>query len=149
MKCSECGAGLPEGESCLDRFYTFLAAEWEHPEAAEMHGLLVLAYHAQHPSLCQPWIRASHAETLREIYRKGRPWREVLSWPSSRSRRQRAVDQLKERLADAPGSLAFGHPIAGEMTVGDLPAPGSPFYPSGYPSQVEAWAASVAQKRFL
>ncbi|MEW6635486.1 MAG: DUF5946 family protein [Actinomycetota bacterium] len=40
---------LPGEETCIDRFHAMLAAEWEQPETAEMHGLLVLTYHAQHP----------------------------------------------------------------------------------------------------
>ena len=114
-----------------------------------MHGLFVLAYHAQHPSLCKPWLRAAYRETLREIFGKGRPWREVLAWPKDRTRRQEAVDRVKERSAGAPKTPAFGHPVAGEMTVADLGTPGSPGDPSEYPNEVESWAKSVAENRFL
>jgi hypothetical protein len=149
VKCAECGAELPGEERCKDRFHALLAAEWEHPEAADMHGLFVLAYYAQHPSLCKPWLRAAYRETLREIFGKGRPWREVLAWPKDRTRRQEAVDRVKERFAGAPETPAFGHPVAGEMTVADLGTPGSPGYPSKYPSEVESWAKSAAENRFL
>ena len=114
-----------------------------------MHGLFVLAYHTQHPSLCKPWLRAAHRESLREIFGKGRPWKEVLSWPKGRARRQEAVDRIKERFADTPGTPAFGNPVAGEMTVADVVTPGSPGYPSEYPSEVESWAKSLAENRFL
>lgn len=149
MRCAECGAELPGEERCKVRFHALLAAEWEHPEAAATHGLFVLAYHAQHPSLCKSWLRAAHRETLREIFGKGRPWREILAWPKDRTRRQEAVDRVKERFAGAPGTPAFGRPVAGEMTVADLGTPGSPGYPSEYPSEVESWAKSVAENRFL
>ena len=149
MRCAECGAELPGEETCIARFHALLAAEQEHPEAAEMHGLFVLAYHAQHPSLCKPWLRALQRETLREIFGKGKPWREVLSWPKDRTRRQEAVDRVKERFASAPETPAFGHPVAGETTVADLGTPGSPGYPSEYPSEVESWAKSLAENRFL
>jgi len=149
MKCAECGAELPGEEHCKDRFHTLLAAEQHHPEAAAMHGLFVLAYHAQHPSLCKPWLRAAYRETMRDIFGKGRPWREVLAWPKDRMRRQEAVDRVKERSAGVPETPAFGHPVAGEMTVADLGTPGSPGYPSEYPSEVEFWAKSVAENRFL
>ena len=62
MRCAECGAELPGEERCKDRFHALLAAEQHHPEAAAMHGLFVLAYHAQHPSLCKPWLRSAHRE---------------------------------------------------------------------------------------
>lgn len=149
MRCAECGADLPGEERCKDRFHTLLIAEQEHSEAAAIHGLFVLAYHAQHPSLCKPWLRAAYGETLRELFGKGRPWREVLAWPKDRTRRQEAVDRVKERFAGARGTAAFGHPVAGEMTVADLGTPGSPGYPSEYPSEVESWARSVAENRFL
>jgi hypothetical protein len=149
VRCAECGAELPGEERCKDRFHALLTAEWEHPEAADMHGLFVLAYHAQHPSLCKPWLRTAYRETLREIFGKGRPWREVLAWSKVRTRRQEAVDRVKERFAGAPETPAFGYPVAGEMTVADLGTPGSPGYPSEYPSEVESWAKSVAENRFL
>ena len=149
MRCAECGAELPGEERCKDRFHVLLAAEQHHPEAAAMHGLFVLAYHAQHPSLCKPWLRAAHRESLREIFGQGRPWREVLSWPQDRTRRQEAVARVKERFAGAPGMPAFGHPVAGEITVADLVTPGSLGYPSEYPSEVESWAKSLAENRFL
>jgi hypothetical protein len=149
VRCAECGAELPGEETCIARFHALLAAEQEHPEAADMHGLFVLAYHAQHPSLCKPWLRAFQRETLREIFGKGKPWREVLAWPKNRMRRQEGVDQAKERFSGVPQTPAFGYPVTDEMTVVDLPTPGSSGYPSEYPDQVESWARSVAEHKFL
>ena len=114
-----------------------------------MHGLFVLAYHVQHPSLCKPWMRAHQRETLREIFVEGRPWREALSWPKDRRQRQKTVDLLKDRpvrTADAPEA---GGPIPGEMNVVDLGSPDSPDYPSEYPQRVESWARSLAEHRLL
>lgn len=144
MRCAECGAEFPGEESCLDRFHSFLAAEHEYPEAFGVHGLFVLAYHAQHPSLCKLWVRAHYRETLREMFAEGRPWREVLSWPKDRKKRQEAVDRIKARAPDFP---EIGHPIPGEMTVAHLDPPESPDYPSEYPRKVESWAKSLAEHR--
>lgn len=149
VRCAECGAELPGEERCKDRFHALLAAEQHHPEAAEMHGLFVLAYHVQHPSLCKPWLRAFQRETLREIFGKGRPWKEVLAWPKDRTRRQEGVDRAKERFSGGPQTPAFGRPVTGETTVADLPTPGSSGYPAEYPDKVESWARSVAECRFL
>ena len=113
MKCAECSAELPGEETCINRFHALLAAEQEYPEAATMHGLFVLTYYAQHPSLCKPWLRMSQKETLREIFGKGRSWREVLAWPKDRAFRQGAVDRVKERFRGAPETPVFGHPEAG------------------------------------
>jgi hypothetical protein len=49
--CAECGASLPGGETCRDRFHALLAAEAENVDLARIHGLTVLTYHLQHPSL--------------------------------------------------------------------------------------------------
>jgi hypothetical protein len=150
LRCPECGAELSSGEErCVDRFYSLLAAEQHYPEAAAMHGLFVLTYYAQHPSLSKPWLREVQREVLREIFGEGKDWREALSWPEDRTRRQEAVDRAKERFARATGTPEVGRPIEGEMTVADLGTPGSPGYPSEYPARVEAWARSVAEHRVL
>jgi hypothetical protein len=149
LRCPECGSELPGEERCVDRFHLLLAAEQHHPEAAAMHGLFVLAYYAQHPSSSKPWLRAAHREWLREIFGESVDWREVLSWPEDRARRQHAVDRAKARFADAPEMPATGQPVEGEMTVADLGTPGSAGYLSEYPVRVEAWARSVARHRFL
>jgi hypothetical protein len=149
LRCPECEAELPGGERCVDRFHLLLAAEQHHPEAAAMHGLFVLTYYAQHPSLSKPWLRAAQREWLREIFGEGKDWREVLSWPEDRARRQEAVDRAKGRFARAPEVPAIGRPVKGEMTVADLGTPGSPGYASEYPARVEAWAQSVAENRIL
>ena len=84
---------------------------------------------------------------MREIFGKGRQWREVLDWPKDRVSRQKDVDRAKERFADAAQATAAGRPVASEMTVADLPAPRSTGYPSEYPGKVEVWARSAAQNR--
>lgn len=86
---------------------------------------------------------------MREIFREDLPWQEVLNPPKNRTRRQEAVDRTKERFSDGTETPTIGHPTPGEMTVADLPAPGSPSYPSKYPRAVESWARSVAESRFL
>jgi hypothetical protein len=50
-----CGAVLPADEGCTDRFHLLLAAEQHYPDSAAMHGLFVLTYYAQHPSLSKLW----------------------------------------------------------------------------------------------
>lgn len=52
--CPECGAELRDGETCQDHFHQMLAWEWEYPGYGEVHHLMVLCYHLQHPSLYSP-----------------------------------------------------------------------------------------------
>jgi hypothetical protein len=99
--------------------------------------------------LSKLWLREWHQGVMREKFGRGRDWREVLAWPSSRQRRQHIVDRQKERFADVPESRAFGAHITREKTVGTLSMPGSAGYPSKYPDEVAAWAKFVAEHRFL
>jgi hypothetical protein len=53
--CPECGAEWHNGETCQDYFYQMLFWEWEIPDyKGEVHHLVVLSYHLQHPSLYSP-----------------------------------------------------------------------------------------------
>ena len=78
MRCEECGADIPGEETCLDRFHAVLAAEVENDELREMHGLTVLTYHLQHPSLTKPWFQVTGAETMRRVFAGGEDWGGVL-----------------------------------------------------------------------
>ena len=52
--CEACGAPRLDGRSCDDDFHTLLAWEYERPELRQLHHLLVLTYHVQHPHLYSP-----------------------------------------------------------------------------------------------
>ena len=56
-QCPECKAQWIDDTTCTDHFHTMLAWEWEH-QLYDLHHLLVLCFHLQHPSLYSP-------ETLR------------------------------------------------------------------------------------
>jgi len=49
--CLECGAIWKDEETCQDYFYQMLFWESEYPNFGEVHHLVVLCYHLQHPSL--------------------------------------------------------------------------------------------------
>ena len=78
MTCTECGADLPSDETCRDRFHVLLAAESHNQELARMHGLTVLTYHVQHPSLTKPWYQAWGYEILRRSFGQRQDWWDVL-----------------------------------------------------------------------
>jgi hypothetical protein len=55
VKGRGCGAVLPGDEGSTDKSHLLLAAEQHYPESAAMHGLVVLTYYAQHPSMSKLW----------------------------------------------------------------------------------------------
>lgn len=49
--CPECGAVWQDDLTCQEYFYQMLFWEAENPSLGEVHHLMVLCYHLQHPSL--------------------------------------------------------------------------------------------------
>jgi hypothetical protein len=147
MRCSACGVDLPGEEACLDRFHALLAAEVGNEELRRMHGLTVLTYHMQHPSLTKPWYQITGAEWLQRIFGQGESWGDVLLEDHPRGvGRQRSAAAIAKRKAAAgtamPGWVAL-EPIPGELTVADVDLVAA----SGQGDQVMRWARSVAEKR--
>ena len=52
--CPECGAEWSEKQTCQDYFHQMLFWENETPSYGEVHHLIVLCYHIQHPSQFSP-----------------------------------------------------------------------------------------------
>jgi hypothetical protein len=147
VRCAECGALLPGDETCRDRFHLLLAAEVDNAELAAMHGLTVLTYHMQHPSLTKPWFQVYGAEALRRVFARGEDWGAVLLEEHPRGvGRRRSAAAIAARKAAAPPTMpewVAAHPIAGELTIASI----DPIAASGQSEQVLAWARSVAQDR--
>jgi hypothetical protein len=158
----ECGADLPEAETCEGRFHALLAAEAENEELRCMHGLTVLTYHLQHPSRTKPWYQEFGAEVLRRAYGRGIDWTDAVAavagrpggFDHERNRWRQVGPQksweraLNERKAAAGSEMpawVVATPIAGEATVGTV----DPGAASRQADQVLAWARSVAAHRFL
>lgn len=140
MKCNECGADLPGAETCLNRFHALLASERHSEEAARMHGLTVLTFHTQHPSLVKPWYQAGAYQALRRIFGQGEDW----SWVLRDTSRKAGTNRFKSGIAEIPAYVVRG-PVSGEMTIADL----DPEAPPGHADRVMAWARSVTEKRVL
>ena len=144
MICVECGADLPGDDGCRDRFHELLAAEVHSEEARQMHGLTVLMYHVQHPSLTKPWYQVAAYDGLRRIFgegRSGEDWLEVMRYEWSQS-------NVKDIKAAGPSVMppeVVTSPVAGEMTIADI----DPAIPPGHSERVLAWARSVARRRVL
>lgn len=145
-RCPECGATLADGAACIDRFHAVLAAEAHNDALRGMHGLTVLTYHLQHPSLTRPWYQVAGREMMRRIFGQGEDWRSVLREEHPRGAgRKRAAAAIAARKAAGPDSMpdwVIAEPVAGEMTILAV----DPEAPS---AQIEAWARSVAIHRYL
>ncbi len=138
VACPACGVIRPAGSGCDDDFHTLLGWENEFPGYGEVHHLLVLCYHLQHPHLYSPEGLAHARGLLADFVEGGKTTEQV--------RREN-----KDRLASAdriwkvtarPGSHgAYAHPIRWSMTVLDVAAQDH----AGYRENVRRWAASILQ----
>ena len=149
MRCQECGADLPDEESCLGRFHALLAAEVGNEELRRMHGLTVLTYYLQHPSLTKPWYQGFGAAVMRRVFAAGEEWGDVLmeTHPRGVGRRQAdaAVARLKASTGGTMPEWVITRPIPGELTVAAV----DPTAPGGQADAIMAWARSVAEHRFI
>ena len=112
-----------------------------------MHGLTVLTYHMQHPSLTKPWFQVYGAEALRRVFARDEDWGDVLLEEHPRGvGRRRSAAAIAARKAAAPLTMpewVVMHQIAGELAIACI----DPISPSGQSEQGLAWARSVAQNR--
>lgn len=146
MECRECGATLPGDETCQERFHALLAAEQHDAALARMHGLTVLTYHLQHPSLTKAWYQAAGYDTMRRGFGQGRDWWEVLSEGRCRGTAEQEVARWKDAYKAAGTTMppwVVTRPVAGELTVADV----DPAAPSGQADAVLTWGRSVAEGR--
>ena len=148
MRCDECGAEFAGDETCLARFHILLAAEVDNEELRRMHGLTVLTYHLQHPSLTKPWYQLFGARVFQRVFGQGEDWGDVLMETHPRRigrRADAAVARLKAAAGPTMPEWVVTHPIAGEMTIATIDPDAAP-RPA---QQVLAWARSVAERRYL
>ena len=147
--CGECGAALPASGACIDRFHALLAAEVDNPELRGVHGLTVMTYYLQHPSLCKPWYLDWGREVMRRIFAHGEPWSSVLleEHPRVVGRQQSAAALAVRKAAGGTEmpSWVVTQPVAGELTIISVDTAAE----HGPAAQVEDWARSVAEHRFL
>jgi hypothetical protein len=149
LRCQERGADPPGTETCRDRFHALLAGEAGNAELRQMHGLTVLTYYLQHPSLTKPWYQVNGAKVMRRVFGQGENWFDVLleAHPRGVGRRQSdaAVRRLKAMAGPAMPDWVITHPILGERTVVSVDLDAA----VGQAESVMSWARSVAEHRFL
>lgn len=108
-QCPECGAPWSAEETCQVYFHQMLFWENEDPARGEVHHLMVLCYHLQHPSLYSAkglaegrWLLAefvekrTRPEDVRRKYSErvnsgNRPWK-VTARPGDRGSYNRPID---------------------------------------------------------
>lgn len=132
--CPACGAPNDEG-SCADHFHTLLAWEWEY-NLMEVHHLLVLCYHLQHPHLYSAQVLANGLNMLVDFVEGGLTPQQM--------RKKIAPDvNSRRRTYKITGTVenhgAYVQPIAWTMTIADVVAAGH----EAYYASVNAWARAT------
>ena len=134
--CPECGATHPAAQTCNDDFNQLLAWETEDPTRWEVHHLMVLSYHLQHPTMySQDGLNAA-TKLLAEFI-------ETNTTPDEVRKRERArlnSNRRRFNVTSRPGSYgAYKHPVHWPMTAADVVSGG----PDNYVANVQAWANSI------
>lgn len=135
MICSECGAEIIGGVPCDNHFHTLLAWEWDY-DMQEMHHLLVLCYHLQHPSYYSPEALEVAILQLKQFVEEGITPQKMLE-----TMRDAVASDVREYqikgTAEHHGHYAA--PPNWTMTIGDVVAAGH----ENYYDSVRQWAHEI------
>jgi hypothetical protein len=134
-RCPECGSDWADGQTCTDHFHLMSAWELEH-QRYEVHHLMVLCYHLQHPGLYSPEALKLAKKLLVEFLEEG------VTPQAVRKRSSRALDSGTRtyKIKGTPDSHgAYEKPVQWEMLAADVTRAGIDHY---YPS-VRRWAEST------
>jgi hypothetical protein len=134
-QCSECGADWSEA-TCEENFHQFLFWEAEDNRVWEVHHLMVLGYHLQHPNKYSPEGLTHALGLLVNFVELGKSPQEV------RQEIRGSVDSGTRTFKitarpDSRGSHA--HPVEWTMRANDVVAGGT----EHYVENVRAWAQSI------
>ena len=133
--CPDCGAIQESETGCEAYFHQLLYWEWEY-NLQEVHHLLVLCYHMQHPHLYSPETLESSKQMLVQFVEGG---------VTPQMMRQRIRDRVDsgKRTHKIIGTMdsygAYAHPVCWTMIVADVVNAGHEVY---YDS-VQKWAKSM------
>lgn len=134
--CPECGANWQIGETCETYFHQMLFWEAEYPAYGEVHHLMVLCYHLQHPALFSPNGLKEARRLLAEFVERGASPVEV------RRRNRARVDSRRRSWKIAASATSHGSydpPIHWTLTSADVIAGKA----EHYCANVRAWARSI------
>ena len=136
--CPECGAAWDSDRTCPDYFHQMLYWENEDPARGEVHHLMVLCYHLQHPSLYSAEGLAVGRELLADFVGRGLSPQEA----RSKSRERVASGNRSWSITAREGNRgAYERPIVWTMTAADVVAAGA----HRYVEQVGAWPGALSQ----
>jgi hypothetical protein len=133
--CPECGAEWAEGRTCAGDFHEMGGWELEYM-LYDVHHLMVLSYHLQHPSLYSPDGLENAKGLLIQFFEEGVTPQEV------RKKNSAALDSgtRKFKIAGTPESYGkYAHPVQWTMTAADVVAGGM----DNFYANVEKWADSI------
>lgn len=134
--CPDCKAAWRDEQTCQDYFHQMLSWEWEYPGYGEVHHLMVLCYHLQHPSLYSP-------EGLRYGIRLLATFEEEGVSPAEVRKRQSAHVNSSTRNWKIKGTPAshgiYDPPIQWTFTAANVIASGA----ENYCESVRTWARSM------
>jgi hypothetical protein len=134
--CPECGVVWHDEKTCQDHFHQMLFWEAEHPSYGEVHHLMVLCYHLQHPSLYSPDGLRYAMHLLAEFMERGATTDHV------RKRHRVELDSSKRtwKIKGTPASYgSYERPIQWSITAANMTASGV----DNYCESVRTWARSV------
>ncbi len=135
-RCPECGAAWTGEQTCETYFHQMLFWEAEYPALGEVHHLLVLCYHLQHPSLYSPDGLTAARCLLVEFVDRGASPAEI------RKRNRARVDSSQRDWKITPTATSRGSydpPIQWAMTAADVVAGGA----DSYCDTVRQWAQVI------
>ena len=136
--CPECGAAWKGGKTCQDDFHQMLYWESEDQTLWEVHHLMVLCYHLQHPSRYSPAGLDWAKETLVEFVEQDVSTDEV----RRRNRTNLDSGSRKWKIKGTPESHgSYAYPVRWTLTVADVTAGAR----SDYCENVRAWAKSLLE----
>lgn len=134
--CPECGAPGTDGQTCQELFHQMLFWENEVPVLGEVHHLMVLCYHLQHPSLYSAEGLRHARRLLAEFIEEG------LTPQESRRRNRERVESGKRQwsVTARPGDEGcYERPPQWAITAADVVGAGR----AAYREQVVEWARNI------
>lgn len=139
QRCLECGTLWTDGVTCQDHFYQMGYWELENPTALyEVHHLMVLSYHLQHPSLYSPTGLSNAKELLVDFLTTG------ITPSAMRQKIRGDVDSGVRKFKIKSTAESFGtyeYPVQWTMTAASVTTGGV----DTYCDNVKAWAQSILE----
>ncbi len=125
-----------DGQACEELFHQMLYWEAEHPAYGEVHHLMVLCYHLQHPSLYSPDGLNEARRLLGKFVERGTSPVEVRQANRARVASSRRTWKIK---ATATARGSYNRSMEWPMTAADVIAGGA----THYCDNVRAWAQLI------